>query len=95
MEQFKQVNEIELSELISKILCKNFGICSVEPETDKIPDKYIPVLKVGGIYIQWSQEKFAYRVWNNAGEEIGIAKPKNDPCKTCKPWTDGNFYGVR
>ncbi len=95
MVEHKPIDEVELKNLISKILCKQFGFCPVEPETDKTPNKSIPVLKIGENYIQWSSEKGAYRVWNNNGEEIGIAKPKDDACKECKPWSDGEFYGVR
>lgn len=95
MEKNKSIDEVELKELIEKILCKRLGFCAVEPETDKIPNSCISVLKVGETYIQWSPEKHAYRVWAKDGTFIGVAKNKDGTCKNLSEWSDGKYYGIR
>ena len=95
MVEHKPIDENELKELIGKILCKQFGFCPVEPKTDKVPDKCIPVIKVGENYIQWSPERNAYRVWAKDGTYIGVAKNKGQKCENVKEWSDGKYWGLK
>ncbi len=95
MVEYKPIDDVELEKLISKILCKHFGLCPAEPETDKVPNKCIPVLKAGENYIQYDPQKNAYHVWAKDGTYFGVTKSKDQTCQNLKPYKDGNFYGLK
>ena len=95
MEEFKPISNAELEELISKILCSKFRFCPAEIETEKTPNKCIPVLKVGENYIQYDPSRNAYKVWAKDGTYFGITKSKSDACQNLEPYKDGKYYGLK
>ena len=95
MEKTKTINEEELAELVDKILCKRLGFCPATPDVDIMPDKCIPVLKIGESYVQYVEKKNAYRVWAKDGTFIGVVKTNDDVCKNLSEWSDGKYYGIK
>lgn len=95
IDEYKPVDEKEMTELIRKILCKQFGFCPAEPKTDELPNRCIPILKVGDNYIQWSPERNAYRVWASDGTYIGIVKEKGVKCDELEVFSDGKYWGLK
>ena len=94
MEEFKPVSKAEIEDLVSNILCKKFGMCSVEPKMDVMPNKCIPVLKAGENYIQYDPQRNAYRVWAKDGTYFGVAKSKDEACKNLEPYKKNGYYGL-